>query len=142
MLDEYENKFDEYEERILEMTHSHASAVDTLNKQLLSKDTTLAEMAPAPLQIRKQWMKNIGKKGGRMTWMPHVDNLVLEMLANRTQSSYVQSNILVVAKVIHPTWDAIKQLPSTRYICLARTMLMWVAKSLAAMRIGKANAWK
>ena len=101
-LDEYENKFDEYEERILEMTHSHASAVDTLEKQLLSKDATLAEMAPAPLQIRKQWMKNIGKKGGCMTWLPHVDKLVLEMLANRTQPSCVQSNILVVAKVIHP----------------------------------------
>ena len=68
-LDEYEDKLDEYEDLVLEMTHSHASAVDTLDKQLLSKDATLAEMAPAPLQIRKQWMKNIDKKGGCMTWI-------------------------------------------------------------------------
>jgi len=126
-----QDKLNEYEERILK-----------LNKQLLSKDATLVEMAPAPLQIRKQWMRNIGKKGGSMTWMPHVDKLILELLANRTQPSCVQSNILVVTKVIHPTWDVIKELPSRRYIRSARTVLTWVAKSLAAMRIGNSNAWK
>ena len=77
-----------------------------------------------------------------MTWMPHVDKLILELLANRTQPSCVQSNILVVAKVIHPTWDVIKELPSRRYIRSARTVLTRVAKSLAAMRIGNSNAWK
>ena len=87
-----QDKLNEYEERILK-----------LDKQLLTKDATLVEMAPAPLQIRKQWMKNIDKKGGCMMWMPNVDKLVLEMLANRTQPSYVQSNIHVVAKVIHPS---------------------------------------
>ena len=98
-----QDKLIEYEERLLK-----------LDKQLLTKDATLvemdatlAEMAPAPLQIRKQWVRNIGKKGGSMTWMPHVDKLILELLANRTQPSCVQSNILVVANVIHPTWDAL-----------------------------------
>ena len=133
-----QDKLIEYEERLLK-----------LDKQLLTKDATLvemdatlAEMAPAPLQIRKQWVRNIGKKGGSMTWMPHVDKLILELLANRTQPSCVQSNILVVANVIHPTWDVIKELPSRRYIRSARTVLTRVAKSLAAMRIGNSNAWK
>ncbi len=33
--------------------------------------------------IQKVWVKNKEKKGGTMQWLPHVDKLVLEWLANR-----------------------------------------------------------
>ena len=96
-------------------------------------------MAPAPLQIKKHWVRNIGKKGGHMEWLPHVDKCILELLANQTQPSCVQANMLVMANVIHPTYDVVKELPSLRYIQRSRAVLLWVTKTLAAARIGGAK---
>ena len=127
----------EYEAHILDMT--------------LDNDNTILALKAAhenriegkiPRQIRKHWVKNIGKKGGTSQWLPHVDKCIIEMLSNRTSPSCVQANILVLARVIHPTFDVVKELPSRRYIQASRTVLVSVTKTLAAFRIGSATAWK
>ena len=94
------------------MTHDHASVVERMEVDLQAKDVMIAGMAPAPLQIKKRWVKIVGKKGGTIQCWPHVDKLVLEMLANRTKPICVQANILVCAKVIHPNWEVVKELSS------------------------------
>ena len=71
-----------------------------------------------------------------MEWLPHVDKCIIKMLANRTHPSYVQANILVAAKIFHPTYKIVKELPSLRYIQASWTVLLWVTKTLAAARIG------
>ena len=60
--------------------------------------------------IQKQWVKNIGKRGGRMEWTSHVDKILIEMLANRAHPSTIQCVILAFAKIIHPTYIVVKEL--------------------------------
>ena len=59
-----------------------------------------------------------------MEWLPHVDKCIIEMLANRTQPSCVQANILVAAKIFHPTYKIVKELPSLWYIQASQTVLV------------------
>jgi len=105
---ELKSKIAEYEAVILHLTHDRSTAGDAYRELAAKMDG----MAPAPLQIKKRWVKNVGKRGGRMEWELYVDKLVLEMLANHTQSTCVQANILVVANAIRPTYDVIQELPS------------------------------
>ena len=95
-----------------------------------------------PRQIKKQWVQNVGKKGGTSQWLPHVDKCIVEMLSNRTSPRCVQRNMLVMARVIHPTLEVVKELPSLRYIQASRTVLVSVTKTLAAWRIGKSTSWR
>ena len=93
-----QDKLQEYEAHIYDMTINHdqdMDAVKTSHKEDIHK--------MAPLQIKKQWVKNNGGKGGRMEWMPYVDKCIIEMLSNRTQPSCVQANMLVMAKITHPS---------------------------------------
>ena len=137
-----QEKVEEYESIILNHTHAHDLELSTVMDSYLATKKKNVEMAPAPQQISKHWVRNIGKNGGRMEWLPHVDKCILELLANRTQPSCVQANMFVMAKIIHPTYDVVKELPSLRYIQRSRTVLLWVTKTLAAARIGNAKSWK
>lgn len=74
--------------------------------------------------------------------MPHVDKLILEMLSNRTPPTCVQANIFAVAKVLHPSIDVVKELPSLKHIKNLRTTLWLVSRTLAAFQIGKAKLLK
>ena len=74
-----------------------------------------------------------------MKWLPHVDKLVLEMLANRTLPSCIQVNIYETAMSILPNVDVIKELPSLNHIKNLWTTLMLMTKTLAAYQIGHAN---
>ena len=119
------------------MTHNHGMEIEQMLEERREMVTAMEEQAPVP--IHKHSVKNIGKMGGCMEWMPHVDKLLIEMLANRAQPSTIQGVILAFAKIIHPTYQVVKEMPLLRYIRSARTILLWVAKALAAMRIGRAK---
>ena len=69
------------------MTHEHSTEVERLTQLNNHAAKEMSAMVPAPLQIKKQWVRNVGSKGGRMEWMPHVDKCIMEMLPNRTQPS-------------------------------------------------------
>ncbi len=80
--------------------------------------------------------------GKHAEWLPYVDKLIIEMLANRTPPTCVQANLYAMAKVIMPNFEVIKELPSLRYIRNSRTTLWLVTKTLAAYQLGKAKDWK
>ena len=80
--------------------------------------------------------------GKHAEWLPHVDKLILEMLANHTPPSCIQANIYAMAKVILPGVDAVKDLPSLNHIKNLRTKLWLLTKTLAAYQISNAKVWK
>lgn len=66
----------------------------------------------------------------------------MEMLANRTPPTCIQANLYAMAKVIHPDFNIVSDLPSLKYIKDLRIPLYTVAKSLSAHRLAKAIDWK
>jgi hypothetical protein len=79
--------------------------------------------------------------GAHAEWVPEVDKLILEMLANRTPPTCIQANIYAMAQVIHPTIDVVKELPCIKHIKNLRTVLSYNTKALAAYRLGNAKVW-
>ncbi len=77
-----------------------------------------------------------------MEWGPLVDKLILEMLANRTPPTCIQSNILAVADTILPEKQVVEELPCVKHIRDMRVVLKTVSKLLAAKRFGDAKQIK
>ena len=71
-----------------------------------------------------------------MEWMPHVEKLILEMLANRTPPTCIQSNIVAFCGHILPGHDIMEEIPSVKHIRNMRTVQLTIAKTLAAMQVG------
>jgi uncharacterized membrane protein YkvA (DUF1232 family) len=85
------------------------------------------------------YLNGVGKHA---EWMPHVDKLVIEMLANRTPPSCIQANLYAMAKVIFPNDIIVKELPSLKYIKDLHIPLYTVTKTLAVHHLGNAVNWK
>lgn len=96
----------------------------------------------SPKPIAKHYVPNRNGRGVHAEWLPHVDKLIIEMLANRTPPTCIQANIYAMAKVIYPHDDIVKELPSLKYIKDLRIPLYTVTKTLAAHRLGNAVDWK
>jgi hypothetical protein len=69
---------------------------------------------------------------GYTEWLPHVDKLILELLANRTPPLCIQANISAMSRVIHPEQDIVKDLPSLKHIKNLWTVLLYITKTIAA----------
>ena len=76
-----------------------------------------------------------------MQWMPHVDKLIVEMLANRTPAPSIQKNILAMACVIHPNLNIVHELPSLKHIRNMHTILLSTSKTLAVYRLALVERW-
>ena len=87
-------------------------------------------------------LHHLGKRGGTNQWMPHVNKLIMEILANRTHPTCIQKNILTVARVIHPNLNIVCELPCLNHIRNMRTVLASTSKTLAALRLARAQVWK
>jgi hypothetical protein len=59
----------------------------------------------------------------------HADKLIMEMLANRTPPTCIQANLYAMAKVIHPDFNIVTDLPSLKYIKDLRIPFYTVAKN-------------
>ena len=59
------------------------------------------------------------------------------MLANRTPPTCIQLNIVAFCGHILPGQDIIKEIPSVKHIWNMRTVQLTIAKTLAAMRVGR-----
>jgi hypothetical protein len=70
--------------------------------------------------------------GKHAEWLPHVDKLIIEMLANRTPPSCIHANLYAMARVMFPDHIIVKELPSLKYIKDLRIPLYTVAMLLAA----------
>ena len=71
---ELQSKVEDYKACILDLTHDKTAVAEEYQALVAKMDG----MAPAPLPIQKKWVKNVGKMGGRMEWLPHVDKLILD----------------------------------------------------------------
>ena len=89
------DKINKYEQILCEMKSKHNVALE----------------ACTPLSFKHIWMKNTGKTGGRIEWMPYINKLVLKMLVNRTPPSCIQKNILATARVVSPTYNIRSPIP-------------------------------
>ena len=74
--------------------------------------------------------------------MPHVDNLIMEMLANHTHPTCIQKNILAVARLINPNLNIVYELPCLNHIRNMRTVLASTSKTIATLRLARAQVWK
>ena len=85
--------------------------------------------------------------GGSCEWLPHVDKLILEMLANRTPPTCIQANIFAMSRVLHSEIDIVRELPSVKHIKSLRTVLSTVKKrhwrhiNWVMPKIGNSSIW-
>jgi hypothetical protein len=68
--------------------------------------------------------------------------MVLEMLSHRTPPTSIAPIILTVLEVCVPQWKIVKALPSNNWIRQCCTLLAYVTKTLAAMKLGLAKEYK
>jgi hypothetical protein len=112
------------------------------NDIISSQQNTIEEMTPTPQIFAKQWVKNRDKRGGHMEWTVECDKLIMELLANRCPPVSIQASILAMARYFFRGQDVVRELPCLRSIRYMRTVLLRTTKSLAAYRLGSADAWK
>jgi hypothetical protein len=105
-------------------------------------DKYYAKEAASPKPIAKHYVPNKSSGGKHAEWLPHVDKLIMEMLANRTPPTCIQANIYAMAQAIFPDYNIVKEIPSLKHIKNLRTAMYTVAKTLAAYQLGKAKAWR
>jgi hypothetical protein len=79
--------------------------------------------------------------GGYTEWLPHVDKLILELLANQTPPSCIQAIIFAMSRVIHPEQDIVKDLPSLKHTKNLRMVLLYITKTIAAYQLDHARDW-
>ena len=101
------------------------------------KLNNLCHILPAKCISHEKCLLVFYISGGHMEWMPHVEKLILEMLANRTPPTCIQSNIVAFCGHILPGQDIIKEIPSVKHIRNMRTVQLTIAKTLAAMQVGR-----
>ena len=68
--------------------------------------------------------------------------MVLEMLAHRAPPSSIAPIILTVLHICMPNQRIVKALPSENWIRQCRTLLVYITKTLAAMKLGFAKEYK
>jgi hypothetical protein len=67
--------------------------------------------------------------------------MVLETLSHRTPPSSISPIILTVLEICVPCWKIVKALPSNNWIRQCRTLLVFITKMLAAMKLGLATEY-
>lgn len=77
-----------------------------------------------------------------MKWLLHVDKLVMEMLANHTPPSCIQSNLLAMARAINAKQEIIKEIPCHKHIQNLCTVLLLQSKTIAAKEVGQSKKLK
>ena len=80
--------------------------------------------------------------GAHAEWLPHVDKLIIEMLANRTQPSCIQANMFAMSHTLQPEQDIVKELPSLKYIKNLCTVLLYITKALTVYWLAHVKEWK
>ena len=80
--------------------------------------------------------------GAHAEWLPHVNKLIIEMLANRTQPSCIQANMFAMSHTLQPEQDIVKELPSLKYIKNLCTVLLYITKALTVYWLAHVKEWK
>ena len=104
------------------------------------KLNSLRHMIPANCISHEKCLLVFDISGGHMEWMSHVEKLILEMLANRTPPTCIQSNIVAFCGHILPGQDIIKEIPSVKHIRNMRTVQLTIANGYASWPFAKDKA--
>ena len=170
-VDEYERVIDvmqaDFEEQRAEQETHYESVIQYMDHYY---EDVVEKMSPR--YIKKHWVKNkksgelssfimifanlystnhtmlsvsickLINAGAHAEWLPHVDKLILEMHANKTPPSCIQSNIYAMSRALYPDLDVVLELPSLKHIKNMRTALAICTKILAAHQIGNAKELK
>ncbi len=91
-----------------------------------------------PLEIRKY---PTGKQGAN-AWSHPMIVMVVEMLAHRAPPSSIAPIILTVLQICVPNWNIVKYLPGENWIRQCCMLLVYITKTLAAMKLGFAREFK
>jgi hypothetical protein len=79
--------------------------------------------------------------GKHAEWLPHVDKLIIKMLAHRTPPTCIQANIYAMTQVILPQHNIVQCISSLKHIKILRTVASIMTKTLAAYELGFAQEW-
>ena len=77
-----------------------------------------------------------------MEWTVECDKLIMKLLASRCPPASVQASIMAMKRSFFRGQDVVRELPCLRSIWNMQTVLLRTTKSLAAYRLGSADAWK
>ena len=69
-------------------------------------------------------------------WSPQNDKINMEMVANLTPPTCIQTNIFSMACVMNPSFDVVQELPFLKYIDGIRSVLLCTVKTLSAFQLG------
>ena len=141
---ELRSKVNEYEAIIDSMEQEYEDTCNDHRTKITSIETYYEEIIrnQSPRHVMKRWVKNKDRCGGTCEWLPHIDKLIIEMLANRTPPTCIQANIFAMSRALHSKQDIVRELPSVQHIKNMRTVLSIITKTLAAYRLGHATNWK
>jgi hypothetical protein len=71
-----------------------------------------------------------------LAWIFPMIEMVIEMLSHRTPPSSISPMILMVLDICVLCWKFVKALPSNNWIRQCCTLLVFITKTLAAMKLG------
>ncbi len=106
------------------------------NEDIILRQRELIEKLKTRLiQMRPRTIEMIPRAQGGLTWPTFFIEMSLELLANRVPPSCMHHAIIVVASALFPQQKLVKKLPTTRFFCNLRTVLLVVTKSFAAYQV-------
>jgi hypothetical protein len=154
------NKVNKYEEIISWMEHVYKEKCNKYQSTISSINAYYEKVIAmnSPWYVMKHWVKNkssadnyclclhvlalysfstycptfLTNSGVYTEWLPHVDKLILELLANQTPPSCIQANIFAMSRVIHPEQDIVKDLSSLKHIKNLQTVLLYITNTITA----------
>lgn len=145
-IDSLQDEFDDFREEMdIRLVEAHEEIL-SLKQELARKTEEVEEFEVlsylASRDLDDLAYNKVEKLGKPKTWSPIVTQLVVEMLANGTPPSAVSANILSVCKLLFPGAPIVRELPSIRFVRSCRTVLLHLAKTLAAYEIASTDVYK
>lgn len=145
-IDSLQDEFDDFREEMdIRLVEAHEEIL-SLKQELARKTEEVEEFEVlsylASRDLDDLAYNKVEKLGKPKTWSPIVTQLVVEMLANGTPPSAVSANILSVCKLLFPGAPIVRELPSIRFVRSCRTVLLHLAKTLAAYEIASTDVYE
>ena len=77
-----------------------------------------------------------------MEWNTNSDKLILNWLTNRTPTSCIRVDLILMALAINTNFEVVKEIPCVRHIQVLRTVLSNVTQSVAGKTIAESTKIK
>ena len=125
MNDEYGSNINEYKGIINSMDHYYENELEKLSPNYVKKhwddnmtrdDCGFMFLSVSPCHYHSYISFYLLKinTGAHAEWMPHEDELILEMLSNHTPPTCIQTNIYTMSHLLLPNHNVVIELPSLK----------------------------